>query len=87
MTKMSRIGAVLTAPDDPPVLSRLMVHGFSQVDDGTAVTGVSVEDSSGQVLSISDGTEMFDLIADGCRFIPAGEPETPAVNETPAQEE
>lgn len=87
MTKMSRFGAVLAAPDDPPVLSRLMVHGFTQVDDSTPVTGVEVEDSNGKTSSILDGLAMSELIAEGCRFLPAGAPESPAVNDNPANTE
>lgn len=74
MTKMKRLSGVVTAPDESELLSRLMVHGFTQVANDTPVSPV-VLDVDGVRTEVTDGTEMYFLIETGCRFMSDAEAE------------
>lgn len=58
-------GGVVSAPDEPEVLSVLMVHGFSQADVSDVVTGVHIEGAT-----VTDGTEVVMAIMDRKQILP-----------------
>lgn len=70
----SRGLGVIEVPEDPEVISRLMVHGFQQVPAGTPVTGVRVEDPKGGQIEVVSGIEVFEAIGEGSTILPIGEP-------------
>lgn len=66
MTNMKfHAGGVVSAPDDPEVLSVLMVHGFSQAESSEMVTGVHIEGAT-----VTDGTEVVMAIMDRKQILP-----------------
>jgi hypothetical protein len=77
-------GGVITSPETPEILSRLMVHGFTQCEEKEIVTGVTVVDDEGSAV-ITDGFQIYDAIGEGCLILPNGEP-APAAPEVSAGE-
>ena len=66
MTNMQyHAGGVVSAPDEPEVLSVLMVHGFAQADAAEIVTGVEIEGAT-----VTDGTEVVMAIMDRKQILP-----------------
>lgn len=66
MTNMRHhTGGVVCAPDEPEVLSVLMVHGFVQADASDIVTGVHIEGAT-----VTDGAEVVMAIMDRKQILP-----------------
>lgn len=66
MTNMRfHMGGIVSAPEEPEVLSLLMVHGFAQADAGELVTGVEIEGAT-----VTDGIEVVTAIMDRKQILP-----------------